>query len=79
MLKTIDEIIGNQFLIKKHFPARRKHFLWFYCQKKQFFRIEETYFSTNVSFRVVEMIFLASTNYFLYIFSETPAGESLLV
>ena len=73
---NIAEIIGNQFLIKKHFPASGKHFLWFYCQKKQFFRIEETYFSTNASFRVVETDFLASTNHFLYIFSETLTGES---
>ena len=76
MLETIVEIIGNQFLIKKHFPASGKHFLWFYFQKKQFFCIEETYFSTNATFRVVETDFLASTNRFLYIFSETPTGES---
>ena len=34
------------------------------------------YFSTNASFRLVEMDFLASTNHFLYIFAEIPAGET---
>ena len=35
------------------------------------------YFSTNGSFRLVETDFLASTNDFLCIFSETPGGESI--
>ena len=54
-------------------------FDFFFCQKKQFFRIEEMYFSTNASFRVVETDFLAGTNHFLYIFSETPAGERFIL
>ena len=67
MLETIFEIIGNQFQKKKHFPSSGNRFLRFSCQKKQFFRIEEMYFSTNASFRVVKTNFLASTNH-LYIY-----------
>ena len=33
----------------------------------------------NISFWVVETDFLASTNHFLYIFAETPAGESFFI
>ena len=79
MLETIFEIIGNQFQKKKHFPSSGNRFLRFSCQKKQFFRIEEMYFSTNASFRVVKTNFLASTNHlyiYIYFFSETLAGES---
>ena len=36
-------------------------------------------FSMNASFRVVETDFLASTNHFLYIFSETLVGESFFL
>ena len=59
----------------KHFPAGGDDFLWSSGQKKQLFRIEETCFSMNPSFRVVKTDFLASTNHFLHIFSEIPAGE----
>ena len=43
-----------------------KTILDFFCQKKQFLRIVETYFSTNASFRVAETDFLASSNYNLF-------------
>ena len=66
---------GEPILKEKLFPASGNHFLWFSCQKKQFFCMEETSFFTNTSFRVVEADFLTSTNHFLYIFCETPAGE----
>ena len=36
----------------------------------------ERYFLTNALFREVETDFLASKNYFLYNFSETPASEN---
>ena len=36
-------------------------------------------FSTNASFRVVETDSLASTNHFLYIFSEPPARQSFFL
>ena len=67
MLETIIDIIGNQFQKKKHFPSIGNRFFRFSCQKKQFFCIEEMYFSTNASFRVVKTYFLASTNH-LYIY-----------
>ena len=66
-------------LKEKHLPASGNHFLWFCCQTKQFFRIAETYFSANALFRVVKTDFLASTNHFLYIISETAAGESFFL
>ena len=49
-------------LTEKYFPASGNHFR-FFCQKKQFFRIVETYFSMNASFRIVETDFLASANH----------------
>ena len=57
MLVTIIEIRGS-------------HFLWFSCQKKQFFCIMEKYFSTNASFRLMETNFLACSNNFLYVFRD---------
>ena len=57
MLVTIIEIRWN-------------HFLWFSCQKKQFFCIMEKYFSTNASFRLMETNFLACSNNFLYVFRD---------
>ena len=72
LMETTIETRGNQFLKKKHFLASENHFLRFSCQEKQFFRI---YFLKNASFQVVGTDFLASTNHFLYCFSETPACE----
>ena len=43
-------------------PASGNHFK-FFARRSHFFRILETYFSMNDSFRVVEMDFLASTNH----------------
>ena len=65
LLETMIEISGNINFNKKCFPTSRNHFR-FFCQKKQFFRIVETYFSANASFRVVETDFLASTNHKLF-------------
>ena len=65
------KIRGTNFK-EKHF---QNHFLWFSCQKKQFFCIIETYFSTNASFRLMETNFLACTNHF-YMFLGTTAVES---
>ena len=62
-------------LKEKPFPASGNYFLWFSCQKKQFFRIVETYFSTNTSFRVVETDFLACANHFLYFFRDSCRGK----
>ena len=62
------ELEWSSPLKEKHFPACGNHYLWFSFQKKQFFCIEKTYFSTNASFRAVETDFLARTNHFLYIF-----------
>ena len=70
--------LGGTNFKRKTFFASGNHFLWFSCQRKQLFRIVETYFSTNVSFRVVETDFLASTNHCSYIVSDSPAGESFL-
>ena len=67
---------GEPILKEKHFPVSGKHFLRFYCQKKQFSGIVETYFSTNASFPVVETDFFANTNRFLIYFPETPASEN---
>ena len=50
----------ESILTEKFFPVGGNRF--FVCQKKQFFRIVETYFSANASFRVVETDFLAGTN-----------------
>ena len=61
LLETMIEIRRESILTEKYFPASGNHFQ-FFCQKKQFLRIVETYFSTNASFRVVETDFLASTN-----------------
>ena len=60
--------LGKPILKEKHFPASGNHFLWFSCQRKQFSRIVETYFTTNASFQIVRTDFLASTDHFLYIF-----------
>ena len=73
--------LGKPILKEKHFPASGNHFLWFSCQRKQFSRIVETYFTTNASFRIVGTYFttnasfqivgtdfLAGTDHFLYIF-----------
>ena len=70
MLETIMKLAGTNFK-RKTFPASGNHFLWFFCQQKQFFRIVETYFSANDSFRVVETIF------FLRIW-DTPATASFI-
>ena len=63
----------------KHFPASGNHFLWFSCQKKQFFGIMETYFSTNASFRRLGTYFLASTNQFLYFFQRLLPERAFLL
>ena len=60
--------LGKPILKEKHFSASGNHFLWFSCQRKQFSRIVETYFTTNASFQIVRTDFLASTDHFLYIF-----------
>ena len=52
-------------------------FVLFSCQKKQFFRIVETYFSTKLHSGLWKRIFWLVQTIF-YIFSETPAGESFL-
>ena len=57
--------LGGTNFNRKCFPASENHFR-FFCQKKQFFRIAGTYFSTNASFRVVEIDFLASRNHKLF-------------
>ena len=67
---------GEPISKEKHVPVSGNHFLRFSAQKKQFFHIVEKYFSTNTLFRVVKTDFLASTNHFLYIFSETSSNES---
>ena len=76
--------VGNHYWnlgepILKHFPANGNHFLWFSCQKKQFFCIVETYFSINASFRVMKTDFLASTNHFLYFFRNSCRGKLLFL
>ena len=48
--------------MEKYFPASGNHFR-FFSKKKQFFRILETYFSTNAPFRIVETDFLGSANH----------------
>ena len=45
--------------------ASGNHFR-FFCQRKQFFCIVETYFSTNALFWVVETDFLANTNHIIF-------------
>ena len=61
LLETMIEITGESILTKKYFSASGNYFR-FFCQKKQFFRIVGTYFSTNTSFRLVETYFLSSGN-----------------
>ena len=53
--------LGESILTGKYFHASGNHFQILF-QKKQFFCIVETFFSLNVSFLIVEMDFLASTN-----------------
>ena len=59
LLKTIVEIRGEPIFNEKHFPASENHFLFFSCQKKQFFRIVETYTPAGENFFIclVERIF----------------------
>ena len=65
LLETMIEIRRNQFLQKFVFLLVEIIFNLF-CQKRQFFRILETYFSTNALFQVVEPNFMASTNHKLF-------------
>ena len=67
-LEAMIEIMGNQRKKKgkKNTFVLVETIFNFFCQKKQFFRIVEMYFSMNASFRVVETYFLASTNHKLF-------------
>ena len=58
--------LGESILTGKYFSASGNHIRSF-CQKKQFFRIAETYFSTNPSFQLVEKYFLFSENRLIYL------------
>ena len=64
LLETMIEL-GGINLNRKLFSCWWKPFLNF-CQKKQFFRTVESYFSTNSSLQVVETDFLAKTNHKLF-------------
>ena len=64
--------LGGTSFKEKHF---QNNFLWFSYQKKQFFCIMKTYFSTNASFRLMKTNFLACTNHFLYVFRHYCRGK----
>ena len=69
MLETIVEIKGNQFKKENIFLLVEIIFLDFLAGRSSFFRIKETDLE-------VETDFLAGKNHFLYIFPDTPTGES---
>ena len=77
-LTTIMEIRGNQFFMKSILLLVETIFFNFLAGISSFFGIVETYFSTNVSFRVVKTDFLANTNYFLYLFSRIRPVKAFL-
>ena len=66
LLETIIEIRGNQFQQKNIFLLVETIFN-FFCQKKQFFRIVGTCFSTNPSFQLLDKDFLFIGNCLLYL------------
>ena len=65
-LETMTEIRGESVLTENYFPVRGNYFLLFF-QKMQFFRIVETYFSTNSSFQLLEKDFFFSGNHLLHL------------
>ena len=65
--KSLLKLGGSNFK-RKTFSCYWKPFSLVFLSEEAVSRIVETYFSTNASFRVMEMDFLASANHFSYFF-----------